>query len=730
MITNKFIDNIIENNMSDYGAYVVLNRAIPDLRDATKPVHKRIIYAMHKEKATKFMKSATMSGKVMPYHPHGDTYPTMVGMAQKDAQLLPWLVGKGNFSQHTSRDLMHGSSRYTEIKLSDFTIDVLKDLNNHSIDFIPNYDGTLTIPEVLPVKFPTILHYCQKGIALGMASNIPSFNMNEISQAMEKYYKTGEKELLIPDFATGGSIVFNKGELEKINNSGKGTVRLRAKYKIEGSNIIITEIPYTTTREAIIDNIITLIKENKIKDILKVDDSTGLKGMSITLKCKKHCNLENLMNKLYSWTPLESTFSANMNVICDKLPKVMGVWDIIDKWVEWRKDCITRSYTYEINELKKKMHLYKGFFKITNCIEDVVKIIRFTKEELITKELMDKLGIDQIQAEYISGIRLKNLNEEFIERQIDEIVKLNKQITEKEKFIKDENNLLKTIIQDVKDVAKKYGQDRKTTIIEENQTVNKEDLMEEYNCRIVYTKNYIKKHLKQSDNHKVKEGEIIINDIATNNKSTLLVFTNKANRYKIPVYELEDLTPSAYGQFIPSLIQLEEGEEVIKIVSIDDSSKGYIVSVFENGKVAKVNIKSFMSNNKKLMNCFNTEGKLISIDYIEKDKDIFILSSEGKGLVFNTERINSKSSRNTQGNIGIKLNEGFKVVAAIIDVTKDDRFTIHTEKGKEIFIMLDDVSSNESKNWFNHLQGRAGNQGSFLYNTRSKNDLIISVEVD
>ena len=728
MITNKNIHNVIEDNMSDYSAYVVLNRAIPDLRDATKPVHKRIIYAMYKEGATKFMKSATMSGKVMAYHPHADTYPTMVGMVQKDGQLLPWLVGKGNFSQHTSRDLKYGSSRYTEVKLSNFTIDVLKDLNNHSIDFVPNYDGTKMMPEVLPVKFPTILHYCQSGIGVGMASNIPSFNMRELSEAIEKYINSGEKTMLIPDFVTGGSIVLNKNEIAKINKLGRGNIRLRAKYKVYDNKIIINEIPYTTSREAIIESVINLIKDDKIREIINIKDTTDLQGMSITITCKKNIDTGNLMNKLYMMTPLESTFSANMNVICDKLPKVMGAWNIIDKWLEWRKGCIIRSYNYEINELKKKQHLYEAFIKIIDCIDEVIDIIRISSEDKIIQNLVNKLQIDKEQAEYISEVKLRNLNHIYIQKKINEIEKINQDIKDKFEFINDENNISQTIIRDIKGVTKKYGQPRKTNIIEDNVSIkiNKEDLVEDYNCRILYTKNYIKKHMKQSENHKLKEDEIILGDITTTNKSNLLIFTNKANRYKVPVHILDTLSPASYGQFIRSIIELESDEEIIKIVSVEDN-KGYIVSVYENGKVSKAKVDSFLSNNKKLLNCYNTESKLIDIDYIIKDKDIFLLSDEGKALIFNTERISAKGSRHSRGNVGIKLNEGFKCIYAVIDVTKEDRFTLITKKGKERLVMLDDVSNREDIDWLTYLTGRNGNQGNFIYNTRLSNDLIVNV---
>lgn len=727
----KNIENIIKDNMMDYSAYVNLNRAIPDIRDGFKPIYRRILFTMNRMNATKFTKSANVSGEVMKVSPHGDCYDTIVNMVQPDRQLTPPLIGKGNFSNYTSRDLQYGASRYTEVKLNKLSIDTLKNLNKSIVKYIPNYDGTIMMPEVLPVKFPMILHLAQEGIGVGMASKIPSFNMNELTEAIELYIKNGVQTDLIPDFATGGEIINNKKIISKINNNGVGTLMLRGKCVIDDNIIKITEIPYSTTREAIIDKIIQLIKEGKLKEISSVKDLTGLNGMCIEVTCKKHTNMQQILNKLYNFTPLQSAYNSNINVLCDGLPKTMGVWDIIDNWLQWRSDCVVKAYSQDIQDLKNKLHLYEGLLKIFDSIDDAIEMIKNgTSDNVIIENLCDKFQIDKIQAEYILNIKLRNLNKVYIKKYISDDKELKEKIEQYSSIINDKTKILKTIIQDVKDVAKKYGQDRKTTVIEENQTVNKEELIEDYNCRIIYTKNYIKKHLKQSDNHKVKEGEIIIDDIATNNKSTLLVFTNKANRYKIPVYELEDLTPSAYGQFIPSLIQLEEGEEVIKIVSVDDSSKGYIVSIFENGKVAKVNIKSFMSNNKKLMNCFNAESKLININYIEKEKDIFMLSSEGKGLVFNTERINSKSSRNTQGNIGIKLNEGFKVVAAIIGATKDDRFTIHTEKGKEIRVLLDDISPKDDTMWFDYVYGKCGNMGNFIYNTRSKNDLITNVEVN
>lgn len=691
MITNKNIDNIIEENMSDYSAYVVLNRAIPDLRDATKPVHKRIIYAMHKEKATKFMKSATMSGKVMAYHPHGDTYPTIVGMVQKDNQLLPWLVGKGNFSQHTSRDLMYGSSRYTEVKLSDFTIDVLKDLNNHSIDFIPNYDGTKLMPEVLPVRFPTILHYCQSGIGVGMASNIPSFNMKEISDAIEKYIKYNQKTMLIPDFATGGQIILSNSEIEKINKDGKGSIKLRAKYKVENNSIVVTEIPYTTTREAIIEKIIDLIKEGTIKDIISVKDTTDLRGMSITIKYKKNTDVEKLMTRLYLATPLESIFSANMNVICDKLPKVMGVWDIIDKWLEWRSGCIVKSYNYEISELNKKIHLYSAFIKVINCIDDIIEIIRFSEEDMIVPNLIKKLTIDKEQAEYIADIKLRNLNSTFVKKRISEIDNLRKLTSDKYDFINNKDNILKTIVKEINEVSKKYSKPRKTEIVYEDKTkeISADEFIEDYSCNIIYTKeNYLKKTLRYSDAQKVKDGDEVISMIQTSNKGEVILFSDKQNAYKLQINDLDSKQPSMLGLYIPSLIKLNKDENIIGCVATNNY-KGFAIITYENGKIHKLPLESFRTNTKRSM-LKNTliDSPIVSIIQIEEDTDIYLESSQNKALVINTENINEKASRNSQGIQVMHSNkEGFRVIKAELyknQVNYDDYITNKKCAGKLI----------------------------------------------
>lgn len=729
---SRTIGSFIQDGMMEYSGYVLLNRCIPDLRDSCKPVVRRILFTMNREKATKFTKSATIAGKVMAVHPHSTSYPTIVGMVQTDTQILPWLTGKGNFAQHTSRDLQAGAERYTEVKLSEYATEVLKDLGSKCVNWIPNYDGTIMMPEVLPVKFPMILNYCQSGIGVGMASNIPSFNMIEIAESYKKYIETGIKTDLIPDFATGGVILDSKKDIELINKTGKGSVILRGTYKFEDNTILINSIPFTTTREAIIDKVIELVKLGKLKEISDIKDLTGLNGMCIEITCKKSADLNKVIGLLYKMTPLESNFSSNMNVICDGLPKVMGTWDILDKWTEWRIDCVNKAYKYEISELNNKLHIYDGLSKVINFIDEAIHIIKNSSEETMIQELVKKLGIDTVQAEHIADMKLRNINKSYINKFMNDKDRLIQKIKDYENLLSDENNIKKLIVDEVCKIANKFGKARKTEIIQESeiQDISKEELIEDFSCRVLVTQEgYIKKHSKFSENNKLKENDIILQDFTTTNKSTILLLTNKANRYKLPVYELDLLTPSSYGQYIPNIIQLEPDEKVIKVVSITDPSKGYIYTAYSNGKLGKVDIKSFISNNKKLQNCYNTDSELLDICYSEKDIDVIMVSSEGKSIIFNTSKINSKQSRNTQGVTSMKLADGLCVVNAKLDVDKDYKIQLETSSSKQKEVYLNDVvSSTDDREMYKYLSLKHGNQGNFIWNMRSyKDDKIAKV---
>lgn len=728
------IESFIQDGMMEYSGYILLNRCIPDLRDSCKPVIRRILFTMLREKAFKFTKSASISGKVMAIHPHGSCYPAIVGMVQTDNQLTPWLIGKGNFAQHTSRDLQPSADRYSEVKLGDYATEVLKDLNSKSVKWIPNFDGTIMMPEVLPVKFPMILNYCQSGIGVGMASNIPSFNMIEIAEAIDKYINTGIKTNLIPDFATKGRIINNDNIINKINTEGIGSVSLLATYKIEDNTIIIDSIPYSTTREAIIDKVIELIKNGKIKDIISIKDLTGLNGMCIEIVCKKHTNMDSMIKYLFANTPLKSSFSANMNVICDKLPKVMGVWSIIDKWIEWRIDCITKTYTQDISDMRDKLHIYEGLVKIMDYIDEVINIIKNSDDDNMINNIMNRFNIDKIQAEHISELKLKNINKTYISKTIKDKDDLINKIEDYTNIINDKEKIKQIIVSEINKVANKYGKPRQTKIIQEAdiKQLSKSELIEEYNCKIAYTPTYIKKYARSTDSQKTKENETLIEvDIDSNNTDTLLVFTNMGNRYRIGCHELQTVIASkSLGDYVYNITTMDKDEQIIKVVSIPKNYKkdSYIVAVYSNGKIAKINIDSYMGNYKKLVNCYNTDSELLDIAYITKDVDIFMLSNEGKALILNTSRINPKGSRTTQGTTGIKLNEGYKCIAGIIGVTKDYNFKLITEKGREKEFMLDDIVSSENeRRLFDYIYGRNGNKGVYIYN--NKKDKIIKCEV-
>ena len=426
--------DIITENMMDFGAYSILQRAIPDLRDGLKPVHRRILYTMQTEKAVNFTKSANIEGAVMKIHPHGSSYDTMVRMAQKDRQSILFITGKGNFGQATSRDLAPAAPRYTEVKFSEFGKEMMNGLNKNLVDFVPSYDGTSMIPEVLPVRFPVILTQASSGVAYGMASSIPSFNAVELSNAMIKFIREGKKVLLIPDFATKGFVVNNPEVFKKINLEGSGSVQIRSKVEIDGNSIIVTEIPYTTTREAIIDKIVELSKD-KLKEVVEVKDLTGFKGMKFRVRFRRGTNVQEALEKLYQLTPLQDSYSTNLNVLINGSPKVMGVWEVITEWIKWRKKTIVRGLEFDIAKMKKELHFLRGLEKVLLDIDAAIEIIRRSKADMIEKNLMDKFSIDEIQAKEVADMKLRNINEDYILKKIQDIQKLEDKIKERDREI-------------------------------------------------------------------------------------------------------------------------------------------------------------------------------------------------------------------------------------------------------------------------------------------------------
>lgn len=658
MEVNYDICNVLDDKMMDYSAYVILHRALPSLEDGFKVSLRRILYTMHRHNMNKLTKSASVSGKVMEIHPHSDCYPTIVNMVQKDNHSNPFIIGKGAFAYHTSRDTQPASSRYSEVRIAPYSQEMMEGLKKNSVEMIPTFDGSSTEPLYLPTKHPNILTHSQQGMAVGMAANFPSFNLSEVCDYTIDYLNGTTDKELIPDFATGGELVYNKTQIGKINNDGLGSIDVKATYIINGDYILIKEIPYTTTREVIIEKIIDLAKCNKLKEIIDIKDTTDLRGMEIEIKTKKNTDKELLMQKLYKLTPLQSSFSANMNCLVNNTPKVLGVKQIIQEWVKFRKQCLKRELQYDIEQLQSIQNELLGLQIILQDLDKAISLIRNSKSE---KEAIYKLreffNLNGKQLEYIIKIRMVNMNQEWLTSKINKLTEVNKQLEVNMGNLESDSYYTSTIISQLQNVKKKYGQPRRTTIVQPEETVSikQNELIEDYNCQIVLTKeNYLKKTLRYSENQKLKDGDTVLQQIPSTNKSKLLLFTDKANCYYLNVWDIDSTQPSNLGNFLPTMLQLQD-ERVIYTVSTTDF-KGYLVFAFENGRVAKIPLSSYetKTNRSKIINTYNTDSKLISINYIEKDMDFMAVSSIDKVLVVNASQINSKTSKTSQGVIVLK----------------------------------------------------------------------------
>lgn len=653
MEINYDICNVLDDKMMDYSAYVILHRALPSIEDGFKVSLRRILYTMHRHNMTKLTKSASVSGKVMEIHPHSDCYPTIVNMVQKDNHVNPFIVGKGAFAYHTSRDTQPASSRYSEIRIAQYSQEMMEGLKKNSVEMIPTFDGNSEEPLYLPTKHPNILTHSQQGMAVGMAANFPSFNLTEVCDCTIDYLNGITDKELVPDFATGGELIYNKSQIDKINNNGLGSVDIKARYEVNGDYILIKEIPYTTTREVIIEKIVELVKSNKLKEIVDVKDTTDLRGMEIEIKTKKNTDKELLMQKLYKLTPLQSSFSANMNCLVSNTPKVLGVKQIIQEWIKFRKQCIKRELQYDIQQLQSVQNELLGLQTILQDLDEAISLIRSSKTE---KESIGKLreyfNLNDAQLEYIIKIRMVNMNQEWLTSKINKLTEVNEQLKVNMDNLESDSYYTSTIISQLQDVKKKYGQPRRTTIIYHEKTapIRQDDLIEDYNCQIVLTKEgYLKKTLRYSETQKLKDWDIVLQQIPSSNKSKLLFFTDKANCYYLNAWWIDNTQPSNLGNFLPTMLQLQD-EKVIYVVSTTDF-KGHIMFAFENGKVAKIPLSSYetKTNRSKVINAYNVDSKLVSINYIDKDMDFMAVSSINKVLVVNTSQINSKASKTSQG---------------------------------------------------------------------------------
>lgn len=667
-LVEQNITETLESNYMPYAMSVIVSRAIPEI-DGFKPSHRKLLYTMYKMSLLTGAKtkSSNIVGQTMKLNPHGDMaiYETMVRMTRGNNALLhAFIDSKGNFGKQYSRDMKFAAPRYTEAKLDKICEEIFKDIDRNTVEFSDNYDGTMKEPVLLPTTFPNILVNANQGIAVGMASNICSFNLEEICQTTSALIDDEniviEEYLKAPDFSSGGQLIYSEKEIRDIYNNGRGSFKVRAKYKYDKENncIEIIQIPYTTTVEAIIDQIIDLIKGGKIKEITDVRDETDLSGLKLTLDIRKNTDPDTLMNKLFKLTPLQDSFNCNFNILINGRPRVMGVRTILNEWLTFRVQCVKRQTLFDIEKKSDKLHLLMGLKKILMDIDKAIAIIRGTEQEaMVVPNLMNGFDIDQIQADYIAEIKLRNLNKEYILNRVSEADDLVKEIAELKDIYGSDIKVKKIIQKQLKEITKKFGQPRRTEIIHEEhvEEITSEHLIEDYNLKIFLTEqNYLKKiplvSLRANPEHKLKDDDAIVQEIETHNKADLLLFTNKYNVYKSKIYDIPDCKASNLGEYLTNLLGLDTDEKIIYITATDNY-EGYMLFFYENGKGSKIDLSSYATktNRKKLANAYCSSAPLVRMMFIREDIELVAISSIKKVLVFSTEGINPKTTRDSQG---------------------------------------------------------------------------------
>ncbi|GAU79416.1 DNA topoisomerase (ATP-hydrolyzing) subunit A [Fusibacter sp. 3D3] len=689
LIMDQKITDTLEQNYMPYAMSVIVSRAIPEI-DGFKPSHRKILYTMYKMKLLKGQrtKSANVVGQTMKLNPHGDQaiYATLVRLAHaNESLLLPYIDSKGNFGKVTSRDMKYAAPRYTEVKLAEICEEIFMEIDKENVEFVDNYDGSMKEPSLLPITFPNILANPNKGIAVGMASNFASFNLKELCHTTIAFIKNPEVDLLslmpAPDFPTGGELVYVPEEMQKIYETGQGSFKIRGKaeYVKEHNMIEISEIPYTTTIEQIIDKIIELVKVNKIKEINDVRDETDLKGLKIAIDLKRGSEPDKLIAKLFKYTPLEDSFSCNFNLLINGRPKVLGVKSILHEWLIFRRECIRQSVRFDIRKLSDKLHLLYGLKEVLLDIDLTIKIIRETeRDKEVVGNLMNAFGVDDIQAEYVADIKLRYLNKEYILNRLSELTDLEKQLDKLKDLLESESKINKVIIKDLERVVKKYGQDRKTQLVMPNDIAvhNAENHVEDYNLKVFFTAhNYFKKvslvSLRSSGDHKIKEEDEILQEIEGNNKDEILFFTNQNNVYKLKLYEIEDQKVSSLGVYLPNILDLEKGEEVVYCV-ITREFEGFMIFGFENGKIARVPLEAYKTktNRKKLVKAYSDESRLVGIFYFNEEGDFLAIREDPKGemraLLCCTELVTEKVTKNTKGIQIIRMKKGTQISAYLM----------------------------------------------------------------
>ena len=667
--TEQAISETLEVNYMPYAMSVIVSRAIPEI-DGFKPSHRKLLYTMYKMGLLKgkMTKSANIVGQTMQLNPHGDAaiYETMVRLARGNETLLhPFVASKGNFGKVYSRDMAYAASRYTEAKLEPLCDELFRDIDLDTVDMVDNYDATRKEPTLLPTTYPNVLVSANQGIAVGMASNICSFNLAEVCNTAIALMNNPDHDILEtlpgPDFSTGAELLFDENATREIYSTGRGSFKLRAKWRYEKKDNIIEiyEIPYSTTSEVIIDKVAELIKAGKIKEINDMRDETDLSGLKLAIDLKRGADPEKLMQKLFRLTPLQDTFACNFNILIAGMPRVMGVGEILEEWTAWRTECVMRRIHFQIRKKEDRLHLLRGLERILLDIDKAIRIIRETElESEVIPNLMIGFGIDEIQANYVAEIKLRNINKEYILKQIKAVDELEKEIADLKDILSNKRRLKNVIIGELKEVAEKYGQPRKTEIIYDSMLIEpeeEEDDTPDYPVTLfVSREGYLKKitaqSLRMSGEQKFKEGDSLSFSVETNNKAEILVFTDQCQCYKSRLSDFEDSKASLLGDYLPQKLGMDPGENVLYVILPGDY-KGFMMFFFENGKAAKVPLAGYetKTNRRKLTGAYSDKSPLKGAMALTEDCQVAMYSSDGRVAVISTAQLLPKTTRNTQG---------------------------------------------------------------------------------
>jgi len=717
--TEQAISETLELNYMPYAMSVIVSRAIPEI-DGFKPSHRKLLYTMYKMGLLKGgrTKSANIVGQTMRLNPHGDAaiYETMVRLARGNETLLhPFVDSKGNFGKVYSRDMAYAASRYTEAKLDGFCEELFRDIDSDTVDMVDNYDATMLEPALLPTTFPNVLVSANQGIAVGMASNICSFNLREVCETAIALMNNPEHDILEtlpgPDFSTGGELLFDEATTREIYATGRGSFKLRAKWRyVEKGNLIeIYEIPYSTASEVIMDKVAELIKAGKIKEINDMRDETDLGGLKLTIDLKRGVDPEKLMQKLFRMTTLQDSFGCNFNILIAGMPRVMGIGEILEEWTAWRTECVKRRLYYQKQKKQERLHLLKGLERILLDIDKAIKIIRETEmESEVVPNLMIGFGIDEIQANYVAEIKLRNINKEYILKQLKAVGDLEKEIADLQATLDSSRKLKNLIISELKNVMTKYGQDRKTEIVYQTEAVEAEDEEEDipdypvtmFVSREGYLKKITAQSLRMSGEQKFKEGDSLKMTVETTNKAELLVFTDKAQCYKTRLSDFEDGKASLLGDYLPQKLGMEPDEKVLYTILPGDY-KGFMVFLFENGKAARVPLSAYetKTNRRRLTGAYSDKSPLAGAFALDADCQLAVYTTDGRALIFSTALLAPKTTRNTIGVNVVSLKKKAAVSHALrleeSGITNHSRYRCRTIPGAGALIKEEDSADKQ-----------------------------------